>query len=35
MIKIKNGTESDKQRLLSEYPNFDNFFLRWRAACPA
>ena len=26
MINIKNGTESDKQRLLSKYPNLDKFF---------
>ena len=26
MINIKNGTESDKQRLLSKYPNLDEFF---------
>ena len=26
MINIKNGTESDKQRLLSKYPNLDKYF---------
>lgn len=26
MIDIKNGTESDKQRLLSKYPNLDKYF---------
>lgn len=26
MIDIKNGTESDKRRLLSKYPNLDKFF---------
>ena len=26
MINIKNGTESDKRRLLSKYPNLDKFF---------
>ena len=26
MINIKNGTESDRLRLLSKYPNLDKFF---------
>ena len=26
MINIKNGTESDKLRLLSKYPNLDKYF---------
>lgn len=26
MINIKNGTESDKQRVLNKYPNLDKFF---------